>query len=395
MRLTLTGSAGPGGWPDPWCGCATCLAATPPSSATAAILDRAAGTVVLDVPAVPLGAAVLRRTGLLLLTGARPPVLSAALLGDGTGSPRPPLDVVSPAAVAGPGTHWIAASPGERPRPEVQVLPAPHRGQVAYLVAGQLLYAPAGVEPADRAPGGSAPARLALLGCPHPDEFARTVARLRVAGMVGTSTRLVAVGLTHANPPLPELRRRLALAGGELLADGSRLELPGPAEEVPLPRRVLVTGGTRSGKSEEAERRLLSTPGVVYVATGPPRLDAEWADRVAEHRRRRPASWRTVETTDLAPLLAEPGPPLLVDSLTLWLAAHLADARPAVDALVAAWRGSERSVVGVTDEVGSGVHPPTEVGRRFRDELGRLNARLAAESDEVWLVTVGLAQRLR
>ncbi|MHB8341867.1 MAG: bifunctional adenosylcobinamide kinase/adenosylcobinamide-phosphate guanylyltransferase, partial [Mycobacteriales bacterium] len=146
---------------------------------------------------------------------------------------------------------------------------------------------------------------------------------------------------------------------------------------------------------EEAERRLLSTPGVVYVATGPPQLDAEWAGRVAEHRSRRPPSWCTRETTDVTPLLAEPGPPLLVDSLTLWLTAHLDHLPEATDGLVAAWRDTVRTVVGVTDEVGSGVHPATALGRRFRDELGRLNARLAAVSDEVWLVTAGIAQRLR
>jgi adenosylcobinamide kinase/adenosylcobinamide-phosphate guanylyltransferase len=52
-------------------------------------------------------------------------------------------------------------------------------------------------------------------------------------------------------------------------------------------------------------------------------------------------------------------------------------------------------VIAVSSEIGSGVVPGTASGRRFRDELGRLNARIAADSDEVWLCTAGIARRLR
>jgi adenosylcobinamide kinase/adenosylcobinamide-phosphate guanylyltransferase len=164
------------------------------------------------------------------------------------------------------------------------------------------------------------------------------------------------------------------------------------------PHRVLITGGSRSGKSAEAERRFAAEPAVVYVATaGPvPPGDDEWAERIAAHRRRRPAGWRTVETTDLVPLLRAPGPPLLIDCMGLWLTAHLDDPGlpERVGELVEAWRDTPRRVVMVTNEVGSGVVPPTQAGRRFRDELGRLNAALAAEADEVWHVVAGIPTRL-
>lgn len=52
-------------------------------------------------------------------------------------------------------------------------------------------------------------------------------------------------------------------------------------------------------------------------------------------------------------------------------------------------------MIGVSNEVGSGIVPATSSGRRFRDELGVLNTRIAAASDRVWLVTAGLPQRLR
>ena len=149
---------------------------------------------------------------------------------------------------------------------------------------------------------------------------------------------------------------------------------------------------------------------VDYVACGglPDDDDAEWAARVALHRARRPASWRTLETTDLPAVLGRRGAPVLVDCLTTWLARTMddcgvwtgepgADARlaAAVEGLVDAWTGSRRRVVGVSNEVGSGVVPATASGRRFRDELGVLNARVAAASDRVWLVTAGIPQRLR
>jgi adenosylcobinamide kinase / adenosylcobinamide-phosphate guanylyltransferase len=194
------------------------------------------------------------------------------------------------------------------------------------------------------------------------------------------------------------------------------------------PRRVLVLGGARSGKSSYAERLLARKRDVDYVACGAlPDDDAEWAARIALHRARRPASWRTLETVDLPAVLGRPGPPVLLDCLTTWLARAMedsgvwtaeagADARlaAAVDEVVDAWARSRRRVVGVSNEVGSGIVPATAAmrtvlegvflsgivppppsGLRFRDELGVLNARIAAESHRVWLVTAGLPQRLR
>jgi adenosylcobinamide kinase/adenosylcobinamide-phosphate guanylyltransferase len=176
------------------------------------------------------------------------------------------------------------------------------------------------------------------------------------------------------------------------------------------PRRVLVLGGARSGKSRYAEELLQRRTDVDYVACGLPAdgSDPEWDARVALHRTRRPASWRTLETVDLPAVLRSPGPPVLVDCLSTWLARAMddcgvwsdagdADTRlaAAVDAVAEAWAGAVRPVVAVSNEVGSGVVPATPSGRRYRDELGVLNARIAGASDRVWLMTAGLPQRLR
>ncbi len=168
-----------------------------------------------------------------------------------------------------------------------------------------------------------------------------------------------------------------------------------------------MLGGSRSGKSEFAESLLADEPAVDYLATAAVRPDdPEWTARVAAHRDRRPAAWRTIETADPAAALGTAGPPLLIDSITTWLARVLDDCgawdgAPAgeldarIDALCAAWAATARRAVAVSDEVGSGIVPPTESGRRFRDVLGRLNQRLAAGADEVQLVVAGLPLRLR
>ncbi len=172
--------------------------------------------------------------------------------------------------------------------------------------------------------------------------------------------------------------------------------------------RVLVLGGSRSGKSAFAESLLDGRTDVTYLATSTGAGgDAEWAARVAAHRERRPAGWTTVETTSPSDLLR--GGAVLVDSVTTWVAALLdetgvwdeddggAERRLAgrCDALVNSWAMTPAHVVAVSDEVGLGVVPETRAGRLFRDVLGEVNQRLAGTADEVWFVVAGLPQRLR
>jgi len=159
--------------------------------------------------------------------------------------------------------------------------------------------------------------------------------------------------------------------------------------------RTLVLGGGRSGKSAFAESLLAGVPAVEYVATAMADPgDVEWTARIAAHRARRPQRWSTLETSDIAGVLRRDGVPVLIDSITLWLSADLDDPGR-VDDLCTAWHASARRVVAVSDEVGSGVVPASEAGRRFRDALGLLNQRLAAAADDVHLVVAGLSLRLK
>jgi adenosylcobinamide kinase / adenosylcobinamide-phosphate guanylyltransferase len=439
VNLTVLGSGSADGWPNPHCGCASCASARTCGTLrgqTAALLD---GVLLLDCgPETPHAA---QRAGLdltrlrhVLVTHAHPDHCAPAFLlfrswVDGS----PPLDVVGPPEVLEQARMWVAPDSPVRFRAvtagdrltlgayDVRVLAALHGQPGAGVLfdvtapAGRLLYAtdtgplPDSTVAAVRGAGFDVVLMEETFGdhtghgTDHLDlvTFPEQLRRLRAVGAVTSGTDTVAVHLSHHNPAPPELSRRLAPWGARVVPDGTTLGArPAPVRA----GRTLVVGGARSGKSREAERLLAAEAEVTYVATAyPAQHDDEWAERVRLHRSRRPAHWTTLETTDLLSLLGIDGGPLLVDCLTLWLTRVL-DAHDAWDdvtwsgtgetavhaemeALATAWRTTNRRVVAVTNEVGQGVVPDSAAGRRFRDLMGRLNTRLAAETEDVrWCV---------
>ena len=174
--------------------------------------------------------------------------------------------------------------------------------------------------------------------------------------------------------------------------------------------RILVTGGVRSGKSTHAEA-LLGDEAATYVAPGPTpdaEADPDWAARIAAHLARRPESWSTLETRDVAASVRDADRPVLVDCLGTWLTALIDDADAwehdsdavhqmvvaRTDEVVDALRTCDHDVVVVTNEVGLGIVPEHRSGRLFRDLLGIVNQRVAAACDEVHLVVAGRVLRL-
>ena len=175
-----------------------------------------------------------------------------------------------------------------------------------------------------------------------------------------------------------------------------------------LPHVTLVLGGARSGKSTYAEKLVEGT-----LTGGPPRLalliatadpadtvcygDEEMAARIAAHRQRRGAHWQTIEEpVDLADVLRQHGAgdrPVLVDCLTLWLSNLLlrdCDVATATDALVSALTDAHVDIALVANEVGLGIVPDNALARRFRDEAGRLNMRLAQQAGRVVFLVAGV-----
>lgn len=368
MDAVLTGTGGADGWPQPGCRCASC------QRARAAGVQRQPGGVTVD-------GWLQFRPGQQARTDPGSPGARAHRIDPIPGG----WDVTSPDG----GRLLLAAGPGK--------VPEPTSGAAPYDIALLDLL--------------TSPAQLGLL---------------RSAGLVTAQTAVAALYTDHRVSSEAELARRCALwlawpgEDGQLITGPVRRPASVPGARFGQPHRTLLIGGARSGKSAEAELRLSGEPQVTYLAAGPWRSsgpdgepDTEWAARVARHRARRPRWWQTVESLDIADCLRQHPGALLIDGVGTWLAGVMdeaglwadldgaaAAAEPAavvqsrIDDLIEAWRQTTALTVAVTDDVGSGLVPPYSAGRVFRDELGWLNQRIAAESDLVLHLVAGRAAAL-
>jgi adenosylcobinamide kinase/adenosylcobinamide-phosphate guanylyltransferase len=376
MEIRLLGTGGRDGWPRPGCRCASCTRArssgrhrAPAEVVVDGVLRLASGEPPAEVSGSPAGAQgagghrVEQVPGGWSVTG---PDGARLLVADGSGRPAEP-----PGPGSGPG-------PGSSPGP----------GEDAYDVV-----------------------LLDLLDDPA------ALGALRRSGLVGARTAVAVLYADHRVPSEAELAQRCRFWGAAVPGDGDVLTAapgasppgasppgaspPGGGPLQPPPQRVLVLGGARSGKSRHAELRLAAEPEITYLASGPypagfqPGADSDWAERVAAHQARRPSWWRTVESVDAAGVLRNESGVVLFDGAGTWLAAMMGESATEwsiaakADELVDAWRQTRARVVAVSDEVGLSVHPETRAGRMFRDQLGWLNQRLAAESEQTVLMVAG------
>jgi len=183
-------------------------------------------------------------------------------------------------------------------------------------------------------------------------------------------------------------------------------------------RIILVTGGARSGKSSYAEQ-LAANAGthIAYIATARA-LDPEMEDRIAKHRRQRPASWQTFEAPQSpSAIIADRGKQyeaILLDCLTVLITNRIlthpvdwdnpavaqlntieADVMAEIEAIIKAAGANSTQVIAVTNEVGYGIVPMAPLARFFRDCAGRANQRMAAAADEVFLVVSGIPMQIK
>ena len=187
---------------------------------------------------------------------------------------------------------------------------------------------------------------------------------------------------------------------------------------------ILILGGARSGKSSFAEQRAKELGGdnVLYVATSETR-DEEMQQRVAKHRLARPSAWETLEAPrNVADFLRQKNSSagiVLLDCVTFLVANHLMEAAAPkddpfddpsadpfdprieagvvaeVEALVRYVNESDIQMLVVSNEVGLGVVPPYELGRAYRDILGRANQILARQAGEVLLLVAGIPMKVK
>jgi adenosylcobinamide kinase / adenosylcobinamide-phosphate guanylyltransferase len=168
---------------------------------------------------------------------------------------------------------------------------------------------------------------------------------------------------------------------------------------------TLVLGGVRSGKSRYALQLASRMQRVTFLATAELREDEEMQRKIQRHRAERPQHWTTIEESlNLAIAIDSVSncDLLLIDCLTLFagklLEVHSENLKAisaSVDALCTALTGSPRPVVVVSNEVGSGIVPSFEMGRRYRDLLGEINQRVASIADHVVLMVAGLPLTLK
>ena len=174
-------------------------------------------------------------------------------------------------------------------------------------------------------------------------------------------------------------------------------------------RLILITGGSRSGKSRFAQdmAQRLGGADVAFVATCQP-LDDEMVARIAAHKDDRPQEWRTVEAPlQLADSVRDCGAgTVLVDCLTLFVTNVLlaqggdqtaaeAAVRAELQWLVDVVGEGDITVIVVTNEVGMGLVPEYPLGRAFRDIAGRAGQLLARHADEVYLTVLGIPLKLK
>ena len=172
-------------------------------------------------------------------------------------------------------------------------------------------------------------------------------------------------------------------------------------------RSDLILGGVRSGKSREALRLAAAMPRGsrgAFLATAQA-LDGDMEARIARHRAERSAGWATLEepfdVVAACESLAGRVDVVVLDCVTLWVANLLLrgdeekSILAAADALADFLAERRFSLIIVSNEVGAGVHPPTEVGLQFRDALGGVNQRIAAAADRVRYMVAGLPMTIK
>lgn len=170
-----------------------------------------------------------------------------------------------------------------------------------------------------------------------------------------------------------------------------------------LARRVLILGGARSGKSSFAESVASRTEKQVTLIATAEMVDDEMWERIVAHRRSRPTEWTTIESPlRLAEALARvpSAETAVIDCITVWMGNMFhhgrseAEIQTEIERFVTTMSQRRGATIIVSNEVGLGIVPATDLGRAYRDALGRVNTRLASSVDRAVFLVAGRALEL-
>lgn len=168
---------------------------------------------------------------------------------------------------------------------------------------------------------------------------------------------------------------------------------------------TFILGGARSGKSSFAVKiakdKKVKT---AFIATCRVR-DSEMEQRVRQHQKTRPSHWKTFEDIeDISVLLKNISSKfglIIIDCLTLWVSEFIIRGfkqktiENKIKEMLSILRKGEARAIIVSNEVGLGIVPVSELAREFRDVAGRINQLVARESDNVYFMVAGIGWKIK
>lgn len=168
---------------------------------------------------------------------------------------------------------------------------------------------------------------------------------------------------------------------------------------------IFITGGARSGKSKYALKLAKNiSRKVLFLATGVAK-DEEMKKRIEEHKKSRPTYWETVEETkDIASTLLNIKSSykvVIIDCLTFFISNLLLDGinektiLEEIRKIVEIILKNDYTVIVISNEVGGGIVPDNELGRKFRDTAGLANQIVAESAQQVYLVVSGIPLKIK
>lgn len=169
-----------------------------------------------------------------------------------------------------------------------------------------------------------------------------------------------------------------------------------------MKRIILITGGSRSGKSTYAEKlALILSPTPVYLATA--RIwDNDFRERVEQHQKRRGAEWTNIEEEKELSRHRLAGRVVLIDCVTLWCTNFFFDMNSDTERALAAakeefnrFTKQEATFIFVTNEIGMGGVSENKLQQKFTDMQGWMNQYIASRADEVILMVAGIPMQVK